>query len=607
VTPPRLTAARAVAGIAAGSRIWVGSGCAAPVRLALALLGDAATRPPDLSVMSFLGTGLPAPTGAGAWRQRSFFMPADLAGHAAIDGTDYVPIALADVPRLLANGRLPVDVALLQVSPPDARGYVSLGVSVELAPAVLAGGCRAIGEIVPRMPRTHGDSMLPAARFESLVDTDDAVIEYTQPAADLAIAQAVGRYIASIIDDGATLHLGLGRLPEAALAWLGDRRDLGFHGEVLTDGVAELAARGVLTGARKTHARWRAIATHAFGTRRLYDWLDDNPGLALRAVERVADQALIAGQHRMVAITQAFAIDLTGQVCIEAEAGRAYGGIATQPTFLRGAARSTGGKAIICLASTDAQGTASRIQAALAPDQPVGIARADVHHVVTEYGIAYLFGRSLRERALALIEIAHPRFRDDLLRAAIAAGHLRAGQTLASAGPYPVAAERRVQLADGAVVLIRPTRAGDAPALQHLFHAMTEEDRYTRFFHRMRRLSDTEAERLCNVDHTHDVAFLAVTGEREAETVVGSACYFLDPTTNLAEVAYIVAPAFQGRGLGSALQRVLVAYARAQGVRGLVAEILPGNSRMRRLAERGEGTVSVASDQDGTRVTLLFH
>jgi RimJ/RimL family protein N-acetyltransferase len=226
--------------------------------------------------------------------------------------------------------------------------------------------------------------------------------------------------------------------------------------------------------------------------------------------------------------------------------------------------------------------------------------------VITEYGIAYLFGKSIRERAVALIEIAHPRWREELLSAAKELGYVRPDQYLASQAAYPVDEERTVTLKNGVRVMIRPARAADAGALQGLFHRLSEDDVYTRFFRRLRSLSYPELQTLCNVNHETEVAFLAVTGPRENEEVIGSACYFLSPTTNLAEVAFMVAPEFQGAGLGTALQARLQEYAMCRGVRGFVAEILPRNTRMLRLAARAPGTMATSRDEDGVHVTILF-
>jgi RimJ/RimL family protein N-acetyltransferase len=307
----------------------------------------------------------------------------------------------------------------------------------------------------------------------------------------------------------------------------------------------------------------------------------------------------------MVSVTQAFAVDLTGQVCAAQFEGEFYGGVSTQQEFMQGAAQSEGGKPIVCLTSTTDDG-ASRIRPLLREGEGVTVARSNAHYVVTEYGIAYLFGRSIRERALALIEIAHPDFREGLLGEAKRLGYVRSDQAVRSASAYPVEEERLIALRNRATVLLRPARASDARDLQLLFHHMPEEDQYTRFFSRLRSLSFEEVQNLCNVDQTNAVAFLAVTGPRENESIVGSACYYLNPSTNMAEVAYMVLREWQGSGLGSALQSRLVELAKGRGVRGFKAEMLATNAAMMSLARRASDHVTVERDGDSYLVSMMF-
>src|SRR5262249_38645481 len=286
-----------------------------------------------------------------------------------------VPISLEEVPRLLTSGRLSIDVALLQVSQPDARGFVSLGVSVDLAPAILSVARMVIAEVNSAMPRTRGDSFVHLDRFDALVKVDTPVAEYLHPKIG-EIAERVARYIGSIIDDGSTLQIGLGRVPNEAMRHLKDHRDLGIHSDVITDGIMDLVEAGVVTGRRKTRHRDRIVASYCLGTRRLYDFVDDNPRLAFLPIDQVCDPEEVAANARMVSITQAFALDLTGQVCVDQLDGEFYGGVSTQAAFIRGAARSPGGKPIVCLASTTDDG-ASRIKPMLEAGDGVGIARSD--------------------------------------------------------------------------------------------------------------------------------------------------------------------------------------------------------------------------------------
>jgi acyl-CoA hydrolase/RimJ/RimL family protein N-acetyltransferase len=604
--PKLVSVERALSAIRAGSRVYIGTGCAAP-RTLLAQLEAMNPAPADLEFVSFVTTSaLPQVEGASRtrYRHRAFFVGSEMVPLANSGQLDYVPISLEEVPRLLESGRLSIDVALLQVSPPDARGFVSLGVSVDLAPAILSVAPMVIAEVNPAMPRTYGESFVHLDRFDALVEVDTPVAEYLHPKIG-EVAERVARYIASIIDDGSTLQIGLGRVPNEALRYLRDRRDLGIHSDVITDGVVDLVEAGVVTGHRKTHHRNRIVASYCLGTRRLYDLIDNNPHFEFLPIDQVAHPGEVSRPARMVSITQAFAIDLTGQVCVDQFEGEFYGGVSTQVGFLRGAARSPGGKPIICLSSTTDNGE-SRIKPLLDVGDGVGIARSDVHYVITEYGIAYLFGKSIRERAVALIEVAHPRWREELLTAAKKLGYVRPDQYLASQAAYSVHEERIVTLKNGVKVMLRPARAADAGALQGLFHRLSEDDVYTRFFRHVRSLSYRELQTLCNVNHETDVAFLGVTGPRENEEVVGSACYFLSPTTNLAEVAFMVAPEFQGVGLGTALQARLQEYAMSRGVRGFVSEILPGNTSMLRLAASAQGTITTSRDEDAVHVTVLF-
>jgi acyl-CoA hydrolase/RimJ/RimL family protein N-acetyltransferase len=596
---------QALAAIRPGSRVYLGTGCAAPHTL-LAGLEAMQPGPPDLELVSFLTTSLATEADAPRtrYRHRAFFVGSDVRSLAGSGQLEYVPISLEEVPRLLTSGRLPIDVALLQVSPPDARGFGSLGVSVDLAPAVLSVARRVIAEVNPAMPRTHGESFVHLDRIDALVEVDTPVAEYRHPETG-EIAERVARYIASIIEDGSTLQIGLGRVPNESLRHLRDRRDLGIHSDVITDGVVDLVEAGVVTGRRKTRQRDRVVTRYCLGTRRLYDFVDDNPRLLFLPIDQVCDPEAVAANPRVGLDHPGLRDRPDGPGLRRPVQGEFYGGVSTQADFIRGAARSPGGKPIICLASTTDDG-ASRIKPLLEAGDGVGIARSDVHYVITEYGIAYLFGKSIRERAVALIEVAHPRWRDELLAAAKQLGYVQSGQYLASQAAYPVHEERTVGLKNGATVLIRPARAADAGALQGLFHRLSPDDIYTRFFRRVRALSYAELQTLCNVNHETEVAFLGVTGPRESEEVVGSACYFLSPTTNLAEVAFMVAPEWQGAGLGTALQARLQEYALVRGVRGFVAEILPRNANMLRLAARGPGTVTTARDEDAVHVTILF-
>jgi acyl-CoA hydrolase/RimJ/RimL family protein N-acetyltransferase len=591
----QVSAVEAVSMVRPGDKVFVGSACATPQVLLGAL--EEQRRPGVVLVHFLINRVGPGDAPQTAYRHRVFYVGTnerDLLGPARM--VEYLPVSLADVPRLFENGQLALDVAIVQVAPPDPDGSCSLGISVDVTKAAALAAETIIAEVNPAMPRTSGDSRIPVDRIASFVPVETPLVEYLhEPAGE--VAEQIARYVARLIEDRSTLQVGLGRVPNQMLAHLTNRRGLAIHSDVICEPIVDLVAAGVVTG--------RVTTSWAMGTRRLYDLVDNDPRFAFHPIDYMCDPAVIRSQKRMVSVTQAFTIDLTGQVSTESLDGVLYGGVSTGPAFHRGALGSPGGMAIVCLASRTPAGR-SAICLELAPDQAVAIPRADVHWVVTEYGTAYLFGRSLAERAVALIDIAHPDVRDELLDAAIAMGLLGRKQQLRSRTAYPVAEVREVRLRDGREVQVRPTRTSDTGAMQDLFYRLSEEDVHTRFFQKLKSLTDTAAQHLCSVDYEEEMAFAAVVGPSAHERIVAASTYYLNPASGLAEVAYMVDPGWQGAGLGAILHARLVEYAREHGARGLTADVLPGNSRMMRVFERGDHSLSVRTEAGVAELTMLF-
>jgi acyl-CoA hydrolase/RimJ/RimL family protein N-acetyltransferase len=589
-------AEHAVTVVRPGSRVFIGSACATPRTLVRALEAWR-NLPAGVELVHFLTDGAaPAEAGRTPFRHRTWYVGSDMRDLALTGQVEYVPISLTEVPTLLDAGRIEFDVAFIQVAPPDAEGMCSLGVSVDVTRAAALAADHIVAEVNPAMPRTGPESAIPVDRIETLVAVDLPVIEYVHP--DVGpVAERIARYVARLIPDGATLQVGLGRVPNHMLRYLEERRELGIHSDVITDAILDLVERGEVSG--------DIVGSLAMGTRRLYDYLDDNPRVSLEPIERVADTARLAALPALVSVTQAFAIDLSGQVCAERLGGQLYGGLASQPDFHRAATRAPDGRPIVCLASTFADGS-SAIRLDLERDEPVTIARGEVHWVVTEFGVAYVHGRSLGERAVALIEIAHPDHRDALLADAIAAGILLEAQQLRSRAAYPVGEESVARLRDGRRVEIRPTRTSDARPLQDLFFRMRQEDVHTRFFRSLRSMTDEMAQHLCSVGYEQEMAFAAVVGERESERIVGTASYFVDARTSLADVAYMVDPEWQGTGLGSALQERTIDYARRHGVRGFTADVLVENAGMLAVFRRSGLRMETQVDAGALEVTMLF-
>ncbi|WP_342130970.1 GNAT family N-acetyltransferase [Hydrogenophaga sp. OTU3427] len=603
-----ISAGSAVQLIPPGSHVFVGTACATPRTLVQAL-EQFPHKAPDLELVHFFTDGMVPHDAEGRattrYRHRSFFVGADIRAAVRAGQAEYLPISIARVPELIGVGRIPVDVALIQVSPPDRFGYVSLGVSVDVVAAAVQKAKLVIAEVNPHMPWTLGDSAIHMDQIDHLVPVDTPMIEFHHQFAP-EVVERIARYIAGIIEDGSTLQIGLGRIPNEALKYLDDRKDLGIHSDVITDAIIPLLERGILTGRNKSQQRGKIVTSFAMGTRKLYDIIERNPLFSFQPIDVVCDPFTIAAQKQMVSVTQAFAIDLTGQVCSDQFQGEFYSGIAAQGEFLRGASRSPGGKAIICMASTTDDGEVSRIRPMLLEGEGVTVPRSEVHFVITEYGVAYLFGKGMRERAIALIQLAHPKFRQGLLDEARRLGYLPADQTLQNLRAYEVEAERHVTLKDGRQVLLRPSRAADAEGLRDLFFKLPPDDIFTRFFRRVHAPTHQDIERLCNFSNENEVGFVAVTGPREQEVIVGQACYFNNVRTNLADTAFMVDPRWQGSGLGSAMQQRLMEHAQARGVQGFVADILPQNAKMIALARRGSDKVTVERDEDSVHVTVLF-
>ena len=603
-----ITAEKAVLLVNSGDRVFIGSACATP-RVLTKALEESPKDLADVQLFHFFTDGaihyqdgIPNTR----FQHRSFFVGTDTRELIKQGKADYIPISIAQVPALIKNGRFATDVAFIQVSLPEKNGIVSLGVSVDITQAVACSAKKVIAELNPNMPITLGNAFLHVDQIDHFVYVDTPVIEYSHPSVDDSVAKQIASYIARIIDDGSTLQIGLGRYPNQMLTYLADRRDLGIHSDIITDSIIDLVEKGVITGKSKSLHRGQIVTSFCMGTKRLYDMIHKNSLFAFYPIEYVCNPSIIVQNEKFVSISQAFAIDVTGQICADQFEGEFYSGVSTQPDFLRGAALSPGGKPIICLASTTDDGKYSRIRPLLLAGEGVAISRADVHYVITEYGIAYLFGKSIGERALALIEIAHPDFRPWLLEEAQKLGYVRPNQSLKSKGAYPANEERIFTLSTGKKLLIRPSKASDVEQVQDLFYNLRRQDVYTRFFRTLRSLSASQAEQFCNMNYESEMAFLAFTGERENEQIVGSCMYVLDQTTNLAEVAYMIHPEWQGMGIGKVLQERMVEYAKTKGFRGFTALILAENRKMIALMMHVSGNVSTKCSEGTHEIEALF-
>ncbi len=410
----RCTAEQAVQVIQSGQRVFLTGNCSVP-QVVLKALVEHARNLHDVEIAQVLTVGAADyvnPEMTGHIRVNTMFISADVR-EAVQDGrADFTPIFLSEIPRLYST-ELPLDVALIHVSPPDEHGFCSYGVEVGVTKTAAEVAKIVIAEINPRMPRTLGDSFIHVSKIDYIVEVDYRLPEFRMGEPS-PIQQEIGRHIADMIEDGSTLQTGIGGIPDAVLQYLGDKKNLGIHTELFSDGIIDLVDRGIINNEAKTLHPGKIIAGFMLGTQRLYDFVHDNPIVELHPTEYVNDPFRIAQNDKMISINSALEIDLTGQVCADSIGPRFYSGVGGQVDFVRGAARSKGGKPIIALPATAKNDTISRIVWQLKPGSGVVTTRNDVHYVVTEFGVAYLHGKTIRERVRALINIAHPRFRDEL-------------------------------------------------------------------------------------------------------------------------------------------------------------------------------------------------
>jgi GNAT superfamily N-acetyltransferase/acyl CoA:acetate/3-ketoacid CoA transferase beta subunit len=454
---------------------------------------------------------------------------------------------------------------------------------VDIVKSAAANAKTVIAQVNPQMPRTLGDSFIHVHEIDFLVPVDVPLIEvhWAEPT---EVTRRIGEFVAALVEDGSTIELGIGRVPHAVLECLRSKKDLGIHTEMFTDAIIDLIEAGIINGSLKSVDRGKVVASFCMGTRRLYDYIDNNPAFAFYPTEYVNDPFVISRQHKMVAVNVALEVDLTGQVCADSLGTKFYSGIGGQVDFNRGAARCDDGKAIIALPSTARNDSVSRIVANLTPGAGVVTTRGDVHYVVTEYGVAYLHGKNVQERALALISIAHPKFRADLLKEAVKAKYLRlelAGVHTIEVGPQEI--KTTFLCDDGTLINFRPIHPTDEPRIRDLFYGVSAETLYKRFMSRMKWVSREEVQGLVYIDHRTEVALVGTLSEAFGEDIIAVGHYYLNPKTNRAEVAFIVDDAWQNRGIGSFLLKHLITIAKRNGIAGFTAEVLRENKSMQHV------------------------
>jgi len=579
-----------------GDTIFIGSACAEPQYLVQGLIRYVQSNPKaffDTEVLGVRTLGV-APYATEKFkdnfRLNSFFI-GDSTREAVNTGVaDYTPVFLSEVPDLFRRGLERVDVALIQTSLPDEHGYLSLGVSVDIVKVAAQVARDVVVQVNRFMPRVHGDTFIHIDDVDFVIPHDEPILEYAD-VAETEIAQRIGKYVARLVEDGDTVQVGYGAIPNAVIANLAGKKHLGIHTELLSDGIVELMKQGVIDNTRKTVNRGKTVASFCMGKQSTYEFIHDNPAIDFRQIDYTNNPLLIARQDNMVAINSALEIDLTGQATAESIGKIFHSGVGGQADFMRGAALARGGKTILTIPSTAVGETVSRIVPTLSQGAGATLVRGDIRYVITEYGIAYLHGKNIRERAMALIAVAHPKFKEWLVEEAKKAGFIYADQMImpGEKGRYPEELETYRKTKTGTDLFLRPIKITDEPQLKEFVHHLSDRSLYTRFISKRQDFPIERLQELVVIDYTREMAIVAVADDDKDENAdfVGVGRYYIYPDQAMAEIAFAVRDDHQNQGIGQALLSYLTYLARRRGLLGFTAEVLAGNEPMLHVFEKG--------------------
>jgi acyl-CoA hydrolase/GNAT superfamily N-acetyltransferase len=573
--------------IHAGDKIFIGTGCGEPQYLVQAMVNFVSNNPKaffgiELIHIWTLGT---APYLDDKFRDNfridSFFISEGTRKAINRGAADYTPISLSAIPGLFRREIIPIDLALIQTSPPDKHGYMSLGISVDVVKAATQKASLIVAQINSHMPRTQGDGFINIKDIDFIIHKDEPLLEYAVEDPG-EIIRAIGKYVARIIEDESTLQVGYGIIPNAVVSYLGEKKHLGVHTELLSDGIIDLMQKGVVDNTKKSIDTGKTVTSYCMGKRETYEFLDENPTVSFKTIDYVNNPLIIAKNKLMTAINSAIEIDLTGQATAESLAGEFYFGIGGQADFMRGAVLSPGGKSILALPSTAINDTISRIVPSLQEGTGVTLTRGDVHYVVTEYGIAYLHGKNIRERAMDLIAIAHPKFRPWLIDEAKKRLLIYKDQAFIPGvnGVYPVALEVFRTTNSGLNILLRPVKIGDEPLMKDFFYALSDESMYRRFMSVRMDMPHKRLQEFGVVDYANSMMILAIVEGDSKETIAAIGQYEINEKEHTAEVAIVVKDEHQNMGVGHDLLTYLTRLARKRGLLGFTAEVLVENKPM---------------------------
>ena len=589
--PDKVVSAKdAVSKIKKGSRVFIGTGCGEPQHLIKAMVEDRSLQ--DIMVYQMLSWTLARYVDDPDFHRRfmlKLFFISPLMRRAAFEGKiDYVPSYLSQIPRLFANRTIGLDVALIQVSPADRFGYCSLGVSVDITRSGADNAGMVIAQVNPRMPTTWGDSFVHMDEIDYFVLHEEPLVEMIATYKDPVIASRIGHYVSSLIPDGATLQIGFGHLPGAILQYLDKKKDLGLHTQVITDDMLPLFEKKIINNRKKSLLPGRVVASLCMGSEKIYQYVNDNPKFYFRSSEFVNDPATIARNDNLISISSALEVDLTGQVCSDSMGYHFYSGIGDQVDFIRGSAMSKGGFSIIALPSTAQDGKVSRIVPHLTEGAGVATTRADIYFIVTEYGIAELQGKGIYQRVIELAQIAHPKFREELIDAAKEHHYIFSDQLTPSTDDllFLEGYKETSELRNGETVEFRPLLPSDEFDCRNFFYSLQEQTIYFRFFYKMKIFSHEVVQRQwAGMDYRKNMSMLALVHKGSHKEIM-AICSYADDKDNRAEVAFIVREDYQGMGIASSLLRLLEKIAKENHFIGFSASVLRENKAMIHVFEK---------------------
>ncbi len=579
-----LTAKESVKKIKNGSRVFIGTGCGEPQELIRAMVEDLSIQ--DIIIYQMLSHSLSRYVDDDAFLSRfsiKLFFISALMRQSAFEGKiDYIPVYLSQIPEIFSNHEIGLDVALVQVSPPDRHGFCSLGISVDITLSGMKNAHIVIAQINPKMPRTWGDSIVHLDDIDYLVEHEEPILESLPLEKNKKIIERIGHYVNTLVDDGATLQIGFGHLPDAVLPYLSDKKDLGIHTQVITNGLLPLFEKKAITNKKKSYLPDRAIASLCMGSQKLYDFVHNNPIFHFKSSEFVNDPNIIAKNDNFISISSALEVDLTGQVCTDSKGYLFYSGIGDQVDFIRGSAMSKNGFSIIIIPSTAQNGEVSRIVPHLSEGAGVATTRGDIDIIVTEYGIAEMRRKSIYQRVMELARIAHPKFRKDLIEEAKKRHYIFADQ-LPPTSQDLLFLDRYVysqRLENGKTVDFRPLLPSDEFESRHFYYSLQDDSIYYRFFNKRKVFSrEMLQQQWAEVDYRRNMTIIGLMqiGKHKQIVAIGS---YAEASKDAAEVAFLVKEHLHGMGIGSYLLEILETIAKENQYNQFIATVLAENRKM---------------------------